>query len=427
MTTPFEMGTQPCLKLEPIEIDNEEESNSQQENKACPAYGVCPVHNKERDLVNASIWIATPGSLVYSRVPQAINRENILYFELVCRRSNLVIVDEVDQHQAYFDKAFSPDKTLCRPARDAWLNKIHDYVETKLKHEKSTLLENELVSDWWDACRIANGTADRIYYLLSNEDDLAKWRDSKHYFTDWLLLREVVTLLTTDPENLEQSQQGDALMKSIFEPYIRDLDNERNPLFTLAKKDKKRAAIQQWIPQNTTVSLSPEKIKEIAVKLEFALLVCTLQNKLDLMMNKWRQVQGFLNLDISDSMWFDAPPPDFSSIIPAMPMGNQLAFQYHKSYKESLGSLQFFRCTGVGRWLLLHFDELFKADNIASPHLLLMSGTSWAGKSPAYHVDVPVCGVLVPNTSKEIVITSEFLKFSDNKYQDPISVSGNRR
>lgn len=92
-------------------------------------------------------------------------------------------------------------------------------------------------------------------------------------------------------------------------------------------------------------------------------------------------------------------------------MGNQLAFQYHKSGKERLGSLQFFRCTGVGRWLLLHFDKLFKGDNIASPNLLLMSGTSWAGKSPAYHLDVPVSGVLCPKDEREIVINSKLLTF----------------
>ena len=424
MTTAFEIGTQPCFNLEAIETNNEEESDSSPKEKACPAYGVCPFHKKEHDLVKASIWIGTPGSLVYSRVPRPINRESILYFELVARRSDLIIVDEVDQHQAYLDKAFSPDKTLCRPTRDAWLNKLHDYVEAKLKYEKSRLLENEIVSDWWDACRIANGTADKIYHLLSNENDLAKWRDFKNYFTDWLLLREVARLLTTtETENAEESQQGNALMKSVFEPYIRDLDNEHNPLFALAKKSKKRAAIQQWVQQTTTVPLSPETIKEIAVKLEFALLVCVLQNKLYFMMSKWQQVQGILNLDISDSLWFDAPPSDFNAIIPAMPMGNQLAFQYHKSYKERLGSLQFFHCTGVGRWLLLQFDELFKGDNIASPHLLLMSGTSWAGQSPAYHVDVPVSGVLVPDTSNEIVITSEFLRFFD-KHQHPICVSG---
>ena len=61
-----------------------------------------------------------------------------------------------------------------------------------------------------------------------------------------------------------------------------------------------------------------------------------------------------------DAMWFQAPPADYNAIITVMPMGNQLAFQYHKSYKEPLGSLRFFRCTGVGRWLLLHFNEMWQ-------------------------------------------------------------------
>jgi hypothetical protein len=419
MNTQFAMGTQPCFSLETIDT-NEEESASIK-TKVCPAYGVCPYHKKERDLVNASILIATPGSLVYTRVPRAINRESILYFELVCRRSDLVIVDEVDQHQAYLDKAFSPDKTLRRPARDAWLDKLYDNIEAKLKYEKSRLLDNEIVSNWWNACQKAKVTADDIYHLLSKENSLSKWREKKNYFTDWLLLGEVANLLTTS-DNTKNIEQFNNLMQRVFEPYIKDLDNEHNPLFALAKKDKKRAAIKEWVEKTATVELPQEKLAEIAVTLEFALLVCDLQNKLYFLMNKWQQVQSTLNLDISDSMWFDSPPSDFNPIIPAMPMGNQLAFQYHKSYNESLGSLQFFRCTGVGRWLLLNFDELFKGDNIASPHLLLMSGTSYAGKSPAYHVDVPVSGVLVPDTSQQIKIHSEFLKFSHK--QLPISVSG---
>lgn len=426
LETAFEIGKHPCFNLEPIET---EESESSSQLRYCSAYGVCPYYKKERDLVNASISIGTPGSLIYSRVPRLINRENILYFELVCRRSDLVIIDEVDRHQAYLDKAFSPDKILRRPARDAWLDEVYDRIEAELKDKKSNLLENQLVSDWWNACQTAKIAADEIYNLLSNEDDLAKWRDLKNYFTDWLLLREIASLLTTSPDNTTHLQQCDALMKGIFEPYIKDLDNELNPLFTLANKDRsrRRKAIKLWVEQKATVTLSTEKIGEVAVKLDFALLVCRLQNKLNYIMNNWQQVQGILSLDISDAMWFDSPPSDFESIIPVMPMGNQLAFQYQKSYQEEkFGSLQFFRCTGVGRWLLLHFDELFKGDNIASPNILLMSGTSWAGKSPAYHVDVPVSGVLAPRNEQEIVITSQLLTFSNkyNKYQKPISVSG---
>lgn len=368
--------------------------------------------------------IGTLGSLIYSRVPRPINRENILYFELVYRRSDLIIVDEVDQHQAYLDKASSPDKTLRRPTRDAWLDNLYDQVEIQLKHKKSELLANELISDWWNACQIAKVTADEIYHLLSNENYLIKWRDDKNYFTDWLLLREVATSLTTSPNNTNQLQQCDALMKG-FEEYINDLDNEQNSLFTLANKDRsrRRTANEQWVQWKATVPLAPEKINEIAVILEFALLVCRLQSKLYFMMTRWQQVQSILNLNTSDSTWFDSPPADFEPIVPVMPMGNQLAFQYQKSYKERLGSLQFFRCTGIGRWLLLHFEQLFRGDSITCPNLLLMSGTSWAGKSSAYHVSVPVTGVLAPRDQQETVINSRLLSFSD-KYQKPIPVSG---
>ena len=114
-------------------------------------------------------------------------------------------------------------------------------------------------------------------------------------------------------------------------------------------------------------------------------------------------------------MWFEFPPLDFNPLIPNMPMGNQLAFQYLKSYKEPLGSLQVFRCTGVVRWLFTNFPNLFQGDNFQSPHLLMMSGTSWASDSSAFHVDVPISGIIAPREEKEIVIKSEFLSFYDDK------------
>lgn len=427
MTKPFEVGQQPCLSLELIKksepTENDEldgkQSKSPKGKIACSAYSVCSYHQKERDLVTASIWIATPGSLVYSRVPQQINRESLLYAELVFRRSDLVIVDEVDQYQAYLDKASSPEQTLRRPTRDAWLDEVFQKVDAELRRQNSEPLRIKIVRDWWNACQQARGITDTIYGMLGGDNpQLYQWQNSKKYFTDWLLLREVAI-------DLAGQKNADNLMKEVFEPYINDLDNDKNKLFTLTHKDSgKEEALCNWVKENATIPLEPEKIQEIAVKLEFALLVCVLQNKLYFMMNRWRQVQDILKLEPEDAMWFQAPPADYNAIIPAMPMGNQLAFQYHKSYKEPLASLRFFRCTGVGRWLLLHFNDLFGSDNIASPHILLMSGTSWAGKSPAYHVDVPVTGVLSPDTNKQFLISSEFLPLYDNDSNQPIVVSG---
>ncbi|ACB53659.1 hypothetical protein cce_4311 [Crocosphaera subtropica ATCC 51142] len=435
----FEIGKQPCFSLEPIESEESEEFTN---NKYCPAYGVCPSHQKERDLVKASIWIATPGSLIYSKVPRTINRENIIYFELMARRSDLVIIDEVDQHQAYLDSAFSPNQTLRRPTRDAWIDELHDLVETKLKYTQSKLLHKDFIADWWDALQEARQIADTIYGLLTEENriNLGKWRSYKRYFTDWLLLNEVATLLTVrnkqepQPEEINNRQW---FMQYVFQPYINsklepdvkaeELDQRDKQLLLqltlIANKKKKKLAIRKWINEVATIQLSKEEKNKVIATLEFALLVCTLQRNLYLVTSRWQFVRGILNLNMSDSMWFEFPPLDFNPLIPNMPMGNQLAFQYLKSYKEPLGSLQVFRCTGVGRWLFTNFANLFQGDNFKPPYLLMMSGTSWAGESSAFHVDVPVSGIISPREEKEIKIDSKFLPFYDDQ-QKPISVSG---
>lgn len=449
----FEIGKQPCFSLEPMESEEDEEFTS---NKYCPAYGVCPSHQKERDLVKASIWIATPGSLIYSKVPRTINRENIIYFELMARRSDLVIIDEVDQHQAYLDSAFSPNQTLRRPTRDAWIDELHDLVETKLKYTQSKLLHKDFIADWWDALQEARKVADKIYTLLTQENLLllltnidkeedetknkSKQNRYKRYFTDWLLLNEVATLLTVSNKQepqLEEINNRQWLMQYVFQPYIEQKLEPNIELEELGQKDKqllleltliankknKKLAIRKWIKKATTIQLLEKEKNQVIATLEFALLVCTLQRNLYLVTSRWQFVREILNLNMSDSMWFEFPPLDFNPLIPNMPMGNQLAFQYLKSYKEPLGSLQVFRCTGVGRWLFTNFANLFQGDNFKPPHLLMMSGTSWAGESSAFHVDVPVSGIIAPKEEREIKIESEFLSFCDDQ-QKPISVSG---
>jgi hypothetical protein len=58
----------------------------------CPAYGICPRHTAQTELVSSRVWIATPASLVYTRVDEAVNPEAITFAELVYRVSDLVVV-----------------------------------------------------------------------------------------------------------------------------------------------------------------------------------------------------------------------------------------------------------------------------------------------------------------------------------------------
>ena len=83
---------------------------------------------------------------------------------------------------------------------------------------------------------------------------------------------------------------------------------------------------------------------------------------------------------------------------------------------------------GVGRWLLQHFHDFLSADGIAGPHTTLLSGTSWAGVSPSYHLQLPVTGVMLPpNEEVQEITRSEFtLDIQHNSQDHPIYISGKR-
>ncbi len=218
----------------------------------------------------------------------------------MARRSDLVIIDEIDQHQAYLDSAFSPNQTLRRPSRDAWIDELHDLVETKLKCTQSKLLHKDFIADWWDALQEARKVADKIYTLLTEENVLllltnidkeegetkskSKHNRYKRYFTDWLLLNEVARLLTVSnkqepqPEEINNRQW---LMQNVFQPYIssklepnielEELHQKDKQLLLeltlIANKKKKKQAIRKWIKKAATIKLSAEEKNQVIATL----------------------------------------------------------------------------------------------------------------------------------------------------------------
>ena len=152
-----------------------------------------------------------------------------------------------------------------------------------------------------------------------------------------------------------------------------------------------------------------------------------LQNRFNQILRDWKDVETPLKLEGQSSILFHTPPTDYDPIIPASPMGNVLAFQYVRAGDSETGDLRFFKCSGLGRWLLLHLHELFNSDGIFGPHVLLLSGTSWAGLAPGYHVQVPVAGVLrSPDLELQAISESDFeFRAFYNQENLPITVSGN--
>ncbi|MFF3892851.1 hypothetical protein ACFYY3_06595 [Streptomyces sp. NPDC001812] len=189
-------------------------------------------------------------------------------------------------------------------------------------------------------------------------------------------------------------------------------------------------------PALQDVPLTEEWRDVNARRLEFTLVLAALHQRLDRVTFLWPQVEAALRLDAASHELTRRPPLDYAPLLPEAPMGNVLGFQYLVDERAAArnkdghrtGTLRFFRCAGVGRELLLNLPRLgaVPGSGHTGPHVLLMSGTSWAGTSTRAHVLAPVRAVLKPQPKAlrsiaDTVFRAEFL------YDDagqPIRLSG---
>ena len=438
---PFKMREYPCIGLTDLNRDEEREEEESENVYACPIYSGCPFHQAQRDLVKAQVWIATPASLIYTRVASQINRESIRFLELVYRRSDLIIVDEVDQVQVQLDSIFCPNQKLFGAGGDGWFSKVQQPVIEQLNLQGRKQLADDDTDDWTQAHATAQVAIERIYrLLLENPSALKKWSERGDYFTYWLILSEVVDILCgTVTSNANDNWDSQRLL-DIFGSYIDDpLGDYRNhPLCEIGhklllanNKDLARQNLREWIINHPQFNrhLNDRVLDNTVVKMEFALLVAVLQKRFNWMLRDWKLAEEVYKLEEGNSLLFHTPPRDYEPVVPTAPMGNILAFQYLRSTEEAPGDLRFFKCLGVGRWLLLHLHELYAAEGITGPNVLFLSGTSWAGLSPGYHVQVPVAGVLrSPEEELQAIRNSKF-RFEPYFYDDseqPIRISGSK-
>ncbi|RST14034.1 hypothetical protein EF908_36975 [Streptomyces sp. WAC04770] len=189
-------------------------------------------------------------------------------------------------------------------------------------------------------------------------------------------------------------------------------------------------------PAREEVPLSEEWRELNARRLEFTLVLAALHQRLDRVTFLWPQVEAALRLDAASHELTRRPPLDYAPLLPEAPMGNVLGFQYLIDERAAArdkdgrrtGTLRFFRCAGVGRELLLGLPQLGADPSRAEPgpHVLLMSGTSWAGTSTRAHVLAPVRAVLKPQSKalrsiRDTVFRTEFLYDATGQ---PIRLSG---
>jgi hypothetical protein len=423
---PFAVDFRPCAGLRPVQIGAGNGTGP----RYCPLYSACPYHQGQRDLVEASIWIATPASLVHTRVAEQINSESIRFAELVTRHSDIVIVDEADRVQVQLDEIFSPNQVLCSAGGDGWLDSLEQQVGEQIGKQGRTSIAGDQVETWRRAHHQAQTAADAVYQRLLSNRELREWVHELYFFTDLLLFDRLAQGMAGDVEKRTAFYKE---LRELFDNFIdrglralfsdRMLDDEMltgrsGPLVSFSNRllmasDSRvlRHELRAWIKENSLVKFDEPQIEQMVERLEFGLLIAILANRINALLGRWKEVEDLLKLERSSSTLLYRPPLDYQALLPVTPVGNVLAFQYLHEQEGASGAatLKFLRCTGVGRWLLLHLHDLLADEGIVGPHVLLLSGTSWAGGDPSYHVQVPVSGILrAPQRETDAIAKSEF-------------------
>lgn len=480
---PLRIGEAPCDALYPVRRDHSDSDDLLARDRAgdrtsfsprrdrkrhvCPLWMVCPRHHGARSLVNARIWVATPASLVHSGVPSTLHSERLRHLELACRMSDLVIVDEADRVQMQLDRAFAPATTLVGRSPDSWLDEVASHKVAELARRGRLQLSTWEVDDWTSAVDTVSAATDRLYALLIGTPPLRNWI-TEDYFSAltlhrWLIRSWFPDLIghDTDPTADTATSTHHAQRQIRMEYVEAVLDQFRdNPL---EEQDPRDESDQVTPTANTLVTLTlqllhvqagssirkrlqnvlldlvgqdpaiADDLETHAQRFELTLILAALHHRLDRMTILWPRVEAALNLEATSNVLSRRPPKDYEPVIPESPMGNVLGFQFQLGERngdgDQSGELRFFRCSGVGRELLLALPHLPAVDNRPGPHVLLMSATSWAGTSTRYHVHAPVDAVLRPHDDEvnlilDTTLRTQFLYWPGTSPPRPLKLSG---
>ncbi len=442
---PLEYADAPCSRLNPVRqrgTRDRDQAPYKQERRICPFWNRCPRHRGSRDLVDADIWIATPPSLVDTAVPWPQNAERLRYLELAARRSDLIIVDEADRVQTQLDRMFAPAISLAGEATTSWLDEVAQHKITELVDGQRTQLSNRDVANWTTALNTASMVTDRLYAMLVSSRTLRKWV-SGSYFNAWSLHGKLVELLLPSADRDDQPTADREELLRVLEEYRRDPFGERGPagpkartlveltnqLLHTSRSKATRARMHRALMDLLPAALCTGNPDDLADKFELTLLLAALEPKLALMTGMWPRVQVALNLGFNQ---LHRRPVDYGPMVPESPMGNILGFEFLLDGPDEggirSGELRFFRCSGVGRSLLASVPRLAEVEGRPGAHVLLMSGSSWAGTSSRYHVLTPVGLVLKPPPDKVERISTETTIRLECVWQNgkPLTLSGAR-
>lgn len=464
----------PCHRMQPADGDGDDDTVQDDEvdgrtKRSCPLWSRCPAQVQQRSAVDAQVVVMTPAAFLHMTPDRWVSTSLMTIPELLQFGFDAVLVDEVDGFQKTLDGIFSPRETLMGDERTVYAPSIAVRSSEALRLRSGAQFRHEVNTRWQKRFHEFFGLIGTLYALLQNEranldglvgevpftagsilyelwrrgvlmrgEDPAVARDEG--FLDVTRVAAVLTRMSrSDDEDADAggghfsdpsfqaavdtlaSVAARVVLDDYYEAALEHLEGELDAslgVFDARSRDGAPRGAQR-------LALSP---RENAAALLLAVVT-------DLVLQRYvwlirAQPAVAVDFAIDDTQLLSQANNlvrHYRTLLPANPAGAAFGLSYEtpsgKQDERKGGKLTLVNHLGVGRHLLVHLHDLLAAEGQAGPHVLMLSGTSWAGgrvhrmvggkprsvASPVYDVQVPVKGVLVqPGTEVEAVSRSLF-------------------
>ncbi|MDB5577513.1 MAG: hypothetical protein JWR80_2689 [Bradyrhizobium sp.] len=434
-------------------------------NRSCPLWAQCPAQEQQRSAVTAQVIALTPQAFVHMTPDKWTADRHLTLPELFQYSMDLVIVDEVDSVQKTLDDIFAPRSPIMGDERDVYAPAIGAKSSEALRERSGVQFRRQVNARWQANFHTFYRLIGTLYALLQNEQaHLADFYRNSPFtaggilYEIWRRQQDVRGLARPgrsfdDPDLEEEFLEvikvasgisrfsiGSAISRESTDEHAEEAAQAfRKPAFQQAS-DALQAIARDMIVSDYYDDLA----ERVAAQLDGPLsafdatgpaashaamtpranaLALLLAVVTDLVLTHYywlvkTQPAVATDLGIDDAQLLSQANNlirHYRTLLPSNPAGAVFGLLYDEpgeDRRETMGGkLTLINHLGVGRHLITHLHDLLAAEGQAGPHVLMLSGTSWAGgserqrnprtgkpmdcASPSFDVQVPAQGVLL--------------------------------
>ncbi len=388
-------------------------SSDKRKRYACPLVFECGLYRQYADLEQADVWIATPASLISSRIPPQIDPQEPTLYEAFYDNLDIVFADEADALQEDFDQVFIRDESLfgdqghllensIRKIRDA----LHGFYEPGGQFLTRYLRQSDAALDAARCLLQLVKEHPKIQYHLKNQISFKyQWEERvRKALEKWnpaLNHKEIAKVLRNWGQKPFRSEPQRKLSKVDLHWYQKIEAFLHEP-----------TSLSELLDLSPTNSLTEAEIRHIEAECRYYFWLCRFEYSFHFITTRFSELLSFVgNLEINFP--FNRMKNPLLLHLPRPILGDNYGYRLVQEDESNQLIMKLIDYRTIGRFLLYRFPNLFKAmGDGPGPAVILLSGTTLAPRIAHYSLFVTP-DYLISSTDKPSEIEQEFIPLSD--------------